>query len=432
MKSSAWLQGSFAEQIEYMCQHFGPAAAEVRHELFFLHAGRSQTAAGMRAFGALLRDAWLLLRHSGPARKTQGQRRALLLTTLAGMSGWGTLQRSLPTLLLAGYEPLVLLHPRLANRDIDTDLPIIRPMRPERRTWRSALQVFIAALRQRQPLLLASCLARRTLWAGSLQRTLATSRGVLLLHNDFDLMSRAAIGQGLTTICMQHGIPTDEFFPTRADWYVVWGEASRQVFGANGTSDTRLVMDALGRGGTSEPPACAPEGMALLSQTHAQVLGEGIGEALTAFANALLRIAPGARILLHPQEGQPYTGAAARAVCHPPHPELQSPSPKPCLVVGYCSTAMLDAALAGHWVVALQLSLPGNLAVRKALAAPLQAATAEQVVEIYQRLRDDPAFRRDRAQAQAQWLRGHFANGDDQFDALLRRLQQSPSMECVA
>jgi hypothetical protein len=190
-------------------------------------------------------------------------------------------------------------------------------------------------------------------------------------------------------------------------------------------------MDALGRGDTPEAPARAPEGIALLSQTHAQVLGEGIGVALTAFANALLRIAPAARILLHPQEGQPYIGPAARAVFRPPHPELQSPSAKPCLVVGYCSTAMLDAALAGHWVVALQLSLPGNLAIRKALAAPLQAATAEQVVELYQRLRDDPAFRHDRAQAQARWLRGHFANGDGQFGTLLQRLRQSPSMECV-
>lgn len=432
MKSSAWLQGSFAEHTEYICQHFGPAAAEVRHELFYLHAGRSQTVAGIRGCGALLRDAWRLLRQSGTARKTLGQRQAILLTTLAGTSGWGTLQRVVPALLSIGYEPFVLLHPRLANRDINTGQPIIRPMRPERHTWCAALLVFIAALRQRQPLLLASCLARRTLWAGSLQRTLATSRGVLLLHNDFDLMSRAAIDQGLTTICMQHGIPTDEFFPTQADWYVVWGEASRQVFDANGTSDTRLVMDALGRGEISETPACAPEGMALLSQTHAQVLGEGIGEALNSFANALLRIAPGARILLHPQEGQPYTGTAARAVCRPPHPELQSPTTRTRLVVGYCSTAMLDAALAGHWVVALQLSLPGNLAIRKALAAPLQAATAEHVVEIYQRLRDDPAFRRDRAQAQAHWLRGHFANGNHQFDALLRRLQQSPSMECPA
>ncbi len=315
------------EYVEYMRQQFGSDAADVRHELFYLHAGRSQVAAGVRALAALLRDSWLLLRCTSAGLSAQGHKQAILLTTLAGASGWSTLQRTLPALAAAGYAPLVLLHPRLAIDDISPALPCIRPARPGLQAWRSALRVFIATLRQAQPLLLASCLARRVLWSASLRRTLAGSRGVVLLHNDFDLMSRAAIDQGLTSICVQHGIATDEFFPTQADCYLVWGDASRQVFEANGTPSAQLVEDALGRGERTEQATRAPEGIALLSQTHAQILGEGIGEALATFAHALLQIAPDARILLHPQENQPYSGAAARATRRPPHPELRPGPP---------------------------------------------------------------------------------------------------------
>ena len=432
MKSSDWLRESFSEHVEYMRQQFGPDAADVRHELFYLHAGRSQVAAGIRALAALLRDSWLLLRRTSPGLNAQGHKQAILLTTLTGVSGWSTLQRALPALAAAGYAPLVLLHPRLAIDDISPALPCIRPARPDLQAWRSALHVFIATLRQARPLLLASCLARRALWSASLRRTLAGSRGVVLLHNDFDLMSRAAIGQGLTSICVQHGIATDEFFPTRADCYLVWGDASRQVFETNGTPSAQLVEDALRRGEGPEQAARPPEGIALLSQTHAQILGEGIGEALATFAHALLQIAPDARILLHPQEDQPYSGAAARATRRPPHPELQPRAAIPQLVVGYCSTAMLEAALAGHWVVALQLALPGNRALRQAMAAPLQAETAKQVVSLYQRLRDDPAFRQATGQAQTQWLRSHFATQTSGFAGLLQRLEQPATLEPVA
>lgn len=432
MKPSARLRESFTEHVEYLRQQFGPDAADVRHELFYLHAGKSQGAAGIRAMAALLRDSWLLLRRTSPGLNAPGHKKAILLTTLAGVSGWCTLQRALPTLVAAGYAPLMLLHPRLVIDDVSPSLPCIRPARPDLRAWRSALQVFIATLRQQQPLLLASCLARRVLWSASLRRPLTDSSGVVLLHNDFDLMSRAAIGQGLTTICVQHGIATDEFFPTRADCYLVWGDVSRRVFKTNGTPSARLVEDALGRGERLEQATRAPEGIALLWQTHAQVVGEGIGKALATFADALLQIVPDARILVHPQEEQPYSGAAARATRHPPHPELQSRLAIPQLVVGCCSTAMLEAALAGHWVLTLHLPLPGNRAVRQAMAAPLQAETAEQVASLYTRLRDDPAFRQATGQAQNLWLRSHFTEQTSGLTNLKQRLEQAKSQESVA
>jgi hypothetical protein len=430
MRSSAWLRGTFSEQYAELHRRFGEEAADVRHELLYLAAGRTPLKAGLRALGALLRDIRLLLQNNGPRLKPLEGRQAVLLTTLAGTSGWGALQRTIPLLEAAGYEPVILAHPRLPEQVFPPERPVFRPARVDSWAWCAALHVFLTTLCQRKPLLIACCLTRRRLWAGSLRATLKGSRGVILLHNDFDLMSRAAIGQGVSTLCVQHGVPTDEFFPTRADWYLVWGDNSRAAFDAQPDSLTQLVEDGLGRGSKPDIALTPPQGISLLSQTHAHVLGDDIHQALNDFAKALLDHAPSARILLHPLEVTPYTGAAALATRRAPHPELQAKTEASCLVVGYCSTAMLDAALAGHWVVALQLPLQGNLAARSILAAPLRAKTAQQVVELYQRLHEDAAFRHEIAEAQAQWLRSSFSTEPGGLASLLHRIEQQSSTEC--
>lgn len=430
MKSSSWLQGSFSQQIINWRQQFGDEVADVRHELFFLASGRTRLSAGLRAFAALLRDTRLLLR-GGACFDPNIKPVALLLATLPGANGWGTLARSLPALTEAGYTPVVLAHPRLGSQLFTSGLQVLRPARADGATLLAALRVFVGSLLKSRPLLLASCLARRRLWQGSLRRTLGNSGGVLLLHNDFDMMSSAAMGHGMPAICLQHGIPTDEFFPTRAQWYVTWGGASRRAFEAGGSCASQLVEDALGR--DSVPP-CAPAipvGLSLLSQTHAQVLGEGIGATLQAFAQALLRLDPHARILLHPQEQQPYKGGAALATHRAPHLELQPGGCVSRLVMGYCSTAMIEAALAGHWVVALQLKLEGNGPARGALAAPLQAETAEQAVALYRRLQEDADFRREAGEAQARWLLDSFSKKQGGLAGLLKKINAPQAVECL-
>lgn len=430
MKSSSWLQGSYSQQLIDWCQRCGEEAAEVRHELFYLAAGRTRLSAGLRAFAALLRDTSLLMRN-GPCLEKGVKPKAILLATLPGANGWGTLERSLPVLLQAGFEPLVLAHPRLGSRAFASGLQTLRPARVDVATLLAALRVFASGLLRSHPLLLASCLARQRLWQGSLKRTLADSRGVLVLHNDFDMMSRAAIGHGMPAICLQHGIPTDEFFPTRAEWYVTWGSSSTRAFEAGDSHASKLVEDALGRDLMPRYELATPLGISLLSQTHAQVLGEGVGAALKGFAGALLRLEPQARILLHPQEGQPYAGVMAQATRRPPHLELQAGGCSSRLVMGYCSTAMIDAALAGHWVLALQLQLEGNSPARSALAVPLQAETAEQAVVIYRRLQEDADFRHEAGHAQANWLRDSFSHHPGGLADLLEQIYPAGAAECT-
>lgn len=413
---------SFAGYLAELHLRYGDEAADVRHELFYLAAGRAPFIAGLRALGALLRDAWLLMRRSEQTLPAGGHRRAILIATLPGVSGWGTLERSLASLAAAAYEPVILAHPRLAAEIFPDHLRIARPARPGSTAMLAAMGVFGRTLSEGWPLILACCLARRHLWRGSLGRTLRDSEGVLLLHNDFDLMSRAALGHGLPSICLQHGVPTDEFFPVQADWYLIWGGSSREAFHSEQLPTNRLVEDALGRqvaGALLHEP---PQGLSLLSQTHAQILGPDIAPALRDFARELLALDPHARILLHPLERDPYDRGAAHAIRRPPHSELQAGACQPRMVVGYCSTAMLDAAAAGHWVVGLALPLEGNDAARSMLSPPLRVESAAQAVELCHRLQRDSAFREASAAAQSRWLSSSFSTETGGLVRLLHRV----------
>ncbi|WP_167629395.1 hypothetical protein [Aquipseudomonas alcaligenes] len=418
MMSSDESPSAFARHLAALRLRVGDEALDVRHEVFFL-ATRYGRGAGLRGCAALLRDAWLLLR--GPA--SGGQPLAdgvMLVATLAGQSGWGTLVRSLP--LSVPGSPVILAHPRLATRDFPQGVPVVRPLRPSLADLGSAVSTFCRVLLTQRSLLLASCLARRGLWRASLARTLSGRRGPLILHNDFDMMSNAAIGQTGATLCLQHGLPTDEFFPIRADWYVVWGARSRQAFIDAGSAAARLVEDALDRAPAPKAPETAPAGISLLSQTHAPILGSELAGWLHEFALRLLQAESALRILLHPQEHTGYPGAAGLACSRPPHAEFAAEA-TPRLVLGCCSTALFDAALAGHWVVLLAAPLEGNRAALQTLEGLPRVESAEQVLSLYQRLRTDVVFRREAALAQLSWLKENFTAETGALARLLARLE---------
>lgn len=417
MMSPLYSRNTFARHVAELRLRIGDLALEVRHEWFFL-AARHRQWAGWCGCLALLRDAWLLSR--GPAAGECGaQGDVILLATLAGGSGWGTLARCLAHIPTGSVH--ILAHPRLAVQSFPEGVPVARPLRPSLAGAREALLTFVRVLIAQRCLLLASCLARRVLWRDSLARTLSDQRGPLILHNDFDMMSSAAIGQGVATICLQHGLPTDEFFPVRADWYVLWGALSRRAFVEAGSSTETLIVDALGRAGELVAPLAAPTGLSLLSQTHAPILGAELASWLHHLAAELLTTAPALRILLHPQEREPYRGLTAQVCTRPPHAEFQAEA-QPRLVLGCCTTALFDAALAGHWVVRLVGPLDGNEAALRVLDVPLTANSAEQVVSVYERLCSDPQFRQSVALAQLSWLRESFSSGTAGFSGLLKDL----------
>lgn len=403
----------FPSYVATLQKHYGSQAVAVRHELFFL--GQRRFPAG-RAALALLRDAvQLVAQREMPLPDAESL--AVLVATLPGSAGWDTLARALGPIRRAGLRPVVLAHPRLDSGLFPKEIDVRRPGRP-------AANVLAASLAAAAGGTVAATVARRRLWAAGLARVLERRRGWLILHNDFDMMSAASLGLGWPSICLQHGIPTDEFFPVRADRHLVWGASSADAFARAGVDRDALAEDALGRAAPPFPaPAGPPGGLALLSQGHAAILGPGLPSALRRFAQGLEREAPGSLVLLHPREmgrPHPYGGLPALAICEPPHALLRGGEGDLHLVVGYCSTAMLDAAIAGHWVAGLELDLTGNAAARSVAVPPLRVRSAVEAVALVRRLAEDGEFRARAAAGQCRWLADTFAAEAGELERLLR------------
>lgn len=89
MSAAVRPEPTFTPFITSLPQRFGESALDVRHELFFLTVGRRPVFIGMRVMAALLSDAWQLCR--GPAGAVPPARPLVLVATLAGGNGWGTL-----------------------------------------------------------------------------------------------------------------------------------------------------------------------------------------------------------------------------------------------------------------------------------------------------------------------------------------------------
>lgn len=376
-----------------LARGFGEAALTVRHEIYFTATRggrwRPRWSQALRGLGALGRTVFqLYCRRAGGGGGVRGP---AALVTLGGPGGWGTIGAALAG--LAAPIP-VFVHPRLGWRRRPDGGPVRAVPRPAPGSWRAAWRAARAALAGDHPrisaVLVAAGLMRGQLWQGVWRQARRDGfAGPLLLHNDFDLPAAAACAVGLPTLCLQHGIPTDEFFPARATVHVVWGESSAAAYRAAGVEAARIVCDGLGRARRLAPlPVHPPARLVLLSQTHTGIYGPDLPARLAGLAAALAEHAPGDRfeIWLHPAErraGAIYGRALAPYVRAAPHPTLSEPGARPCLIAGFCSTALLEAAAAGHWVVGLEWDLPDSQAAQKIGRPPWRVADAPALLRLW-------------------------------------------------
>ncbi len=400
-----------------MDRRHGPETVWLRHELFFQQARPGPLGRYWRAAGGLFRDAaWLVRPVDSPASRRH--RLGVLVTTLHGSSGWGALAHAVASVREAGLFPLILAHPRLERASLPTDIPVmflggLNPATAMGEALRRGLSPFAAAR------------SRRALWNRAVERALGGRSGILIVHNDFDMMSVSCLESGWPSVCLQHGVPTDEFFPVRADYQVVWGESSVHAYLGKGVPGHRLVVDSLGRGARyGGPPTEPPLGLSLVSQGHAAIFGDALPELLHSFAEGLCREWPETTILLHPGEvgRHVYGGGLTPHLRRPPHAVLRPGHNPPALVLGYCSTAMIDAALAGHWVAAILGPLGGNEPALDVARPPLRVATPSEAAGLYHRLHDDSGFREDAARLTDDWIRQTFSPSPGGLCGLLRSL----------
>jgi hypothetical protein len=411
----------FHEFLQDLVLRYGAEAAGARHEIFFITQRRSLLPAGMRALLAGLRDAWFCLRLP-PAAPLPAA--VVAIASRGGPSGLHALGPARHALAQRGITDVLVVHPRL--RDANQQRV---PARPTQRAWRHALAAFSTrfAGAGAEAFVVRCCLFRLRLWRGAWQATLARrERGCLVLHNDFELFNVAAIeaGEGRwDSLCVQHGLPTDEFFPTRARLQLVWGQTSRAAYVAGGTAPEALRLGPARA--EVQPRPEAPANIRLVSQTHTPVFGRSLTRDFVELAEVLAeRFHEPERfaILLHPEEvriGHPYAGRLASFCRQPPHAELR-PGSYPTLMVGFCSTALLEAAGRGHLVVGLGWDVPASRAALAVGRPPLTVPNAKVLGELLERLLTDRAIFLEAMSHQKGWLRRTFI-GDDAWLAELDR-----------
>lgn len=417
-----------------LAETHGDAGLAVRHELFSHTVGprgwRGKPAQIARTLLVALRDLARLA--SAPAADRVPARHPVAAVSLPGASGWGTLRQTVSDLAAAGTPATVILHPRLPLRRES----VPGHEGPVRRLSLRAPGAIAGAVRaglrhQSSPSPKPSpslsvwavrlALVRLELWRAAWRA--ATERGTtVLLHNDFDVFSAGAIGDGRKTICLQHGLPTDEFFPCRADRQAVWSEACAAAYRQQGAEAGRLFVARFrDRPAVRHDGAAPPTGIALLSQSHATPILPDIADRLTALALDLHASGVPLRILLHPEEvrrGHPYPERLAALLSHPPHPLLTTEG-EPWLVAGLLSTALPDLAGLGHFTVGLGWDIRGQEAARAIGQPPRRAGTAGAIEALFAAL-GDPALRADFHKEQQDWLARLFAPGAHPLSALLR------------
>lgn len=413
----------FSQFEQALRQHWGEDAALARHEIYFIAQRKLGWRQIVHAAGGLLRDTWLCVRLP---RQTTGLARIVCVVSLPGANGWGVLAPLILHLRENAETVSVVMHPGLQGKILGSI-----PAAPDLTGWKRASQAIFtggrAAIPGVSPWTIRCCLARRQLWLGVWRRTLTSAdRNIdaLLLHNDFDLFSAAAAeaARGLPpirSICVQHGLPTDEFFPTRADVQLVWGDSSRKTYLAHNTPPSAILMGTH-RARTPMPlpqyPA-APQRILLVSQTHTPIYGRSLASDFlrlaTELGNDLEHDA--FQILLHPEEsrlGHPYaTGNLPTRFRNPPHETLipKDALPKqPALVLGFCSTALVEAAQAGHFVLGIEWKVPVSTGALAVGTPQYRVKNAEEAFKLFNRLRENSRLRSEWLQKQAQWLDGVF------------------------
>ncbi|MGJ4953880.1 hypothetical protein [Bradyrhizobium sp. HKCCYLS20291] len=406
----------FAGFVAELQHAYGAEAASARHEIFFIAQRTSWLGPRPRALLAAVRDALLCLM----ANSTSVSAAVVMIASRPGPSGIDALQPFMADLDRRGILYDIAVHPRLRRAVSGAS----GPGRPPWSAWMHACRAFVLTFEKPdwRAFVVRCCLFRLRLWQGAWSRTLGAQRGgALVLHNDFELFCVAALLAGGTRwhgVCVQHGLPTDEFFPTRAPRQIVWGESSRRAYLDKGTPPAVLRYGPHTQIVTRQDRPLA-QAIGLVSQTHTPVFGRALSADFLDIAERIAARFAGRELAihLHPEEvrlGHPYTSERLAVLCRrPPHAEFGGDTGPSKILVGFCSTALIQAAQNGHLVIGMNWPVTASRQALSVGRPEIVADDADQLCDLVDRLLADPAARADMLERQRSWLARSFAHGDD-------------------
>ena len=224
---------NFSEFFNFLKQLDIEGITDVRHELFF-QIQNKPSVAFFKAILALLRDAVHIILL--PKKKITTAD-VLFISTLNGQSGWQSLAPLENYFKSNGLSTNTIIHPRLQKKvsgtvpSRPTIFQLIRNVKLTANIPANASYI--------SKIVIHCCIIRHRLWKSVFEHLFSEStHSILFLHNDFDMISRAACKAYENNcaldkppiFCVQHGLPTDEFFPTAATFQVVWNKKLKEIY----------------------------------------------------------------------------------------------------------------------------------------------------------------------------------------------------------
>jgi hypothetical protein len=415
----------------YQCKEklYGTIFANLRHESYFLLiSSTSSISVLVRASLGAIRTLYWTMRGTKKARIEN--KRILFIATLDGSSGIGSLKPIMVLLRDREIDFALLCHPRLSNESdcaekvnfygisvssvytcLQETLGMLRSCSND--NWLDKFVIFSVAFRFQ-------------LWRAVIRQYVDVNNSVVVAHNDFDVFSAAAVSCVKQSVCIQHGIPTDEFFPTNANLQLVWGRQFVNLYSAKGVPEKKLaVWHALKKHRKTSDSLCElrPMVVNLVSQSHTNVYGIDFTPGLVSASISLLQVAEkeniSFRVLLHPEEVrrdlQPYKGIQG-SVYKPPH-GVFADSAHVEIVVGFASTALIAAAQLGHLVIGIEAeNISASIAAYRVTKPIITVPQVKLATTIHQLL-NDREKRVEHINRQADWIDSLY--GDSNSDMLV-------------
>jgi hypothetical protein len=275
---------------------------------------------------------------------------------------------------------------------------------------------------------------------------LASAPGLaaVITHNDFTTSSYLACAAarefGVASFTLQHGFPTDEYFPISADHYLVWGERFRELMMARGARANALEVAGaprldtlLAKRGTKVSRADERLRILFLSQSHSPLFTVEEHRKVLSF---LTPVAGNSRyelsVRLHPQEAETrfrQLSGNLRVAIAPKEVPLSEALKNADLVLACNSTAMLEAVALG--VPVCQIA-PAEVQNRLGIVEVCRKAESPEQLRAVVGSLATAIARRDLVAEQDRLLARYLANFGSATDAAANFIQALTSVQPAA
>ena len=243
-----------------------------------------------------------------------------------------------------------------------------------------------------------------TVWKFFLEKNI-DSKTDIYIHNDFDIYNSSliyAVKNILTNsfkiniVCIQHGIPTDEFFPTKSPTYLLWSKKMLSLFKKKNPNNCLTKFKIVKNNFLNknqvkrEKKFIIEDKIYFISQGHTKIYGEKTNKYLIKFFNNLSENYSNTHCLLHPSENKNknvYDDKYINNIHNYPHNFLKKNKIK--VFVCFCSTAMLDIMRNGNIVIGVNTRVDQSKLTYKYFTPPLNVKTSAELLNLFKKLKNN-------------------------------------------